>query len=449
MNSIVYNAAEALLLATVFSFTIQLMVGSQARLKPRRFVPYLLLNAAGYLLLEWVPILVVRMVFWALIVTLLVILFYRMAMIQNILYLSAFIVLNIAGIGVLYLLEHAYADSLRSGWGEWLVGAAGVLILGLLCAVFLLAWNFFSRHSLRKLYRILYRKLANTPPSLYFRITLLLMMAMSTFGLIWIYRGILDRDRFSSYIPFLLLPMLNLLGYLLYKLAITNKIKLDEQKEKYDQLLIYTGIIEKLTRDIRAFRHDLNNILLTLRSFIEHNDMEGLKAYYIREILQNQLVTLDENSAFLYIEYIKCVPLKGLLTTAFQRAIKRDIQVSLFIDEYLDETGMQAIDLCRAMGIFLDNAIEAARDSEDKVLSVSVIKNSDQDVSIIVANSFRVRPEINRLFQEGYTTKGKGHGSGLATLQNILKSYEHVTLNTVIENEFLIQELNISQTCRE
>lgn len=449
MNGIIYNIAEAILAGTAFSLTIQAMVGSKSRLKPSRFLPYLSLNIVGYLFLEWVPMLAVRVVFWALIVTLLVILFYHMADIKNMLYLSAFILLNIAGVVALNLFKAHYVPLLKNSRLEWLIGLLGVTILAALCALFLLSWNFFSRNSLRKLYRVLYKKLANTPPSLYVRLTLVLMFVMSVIGLIWIYRGILDKDRFSLYIPFLLLPVLNLFGYLLYKLAIRNKIKLEEQKEKYDQLLIYTGIIEKLTKDVRAFRHDYNNILLTLRSYIEQNDIEGLKTYYNREILKNQSVVLNENSVFLYIEYIRCVPLKGLLTTAFQRALERDIQVSVSIDDYLDETGMQAIDLCRVMGIFLDNAIEAARDSQDKVISLSVTRNEDRDVSIVVANSFTDKPKMNLLFEEGYTTKGNGRGTGLATLKAILEQYEHVTLNTVIENGFFIQELNISSACRE
>ncbi|NLI53811.1 MAG: GHKL domain-containing protein [Clostridiales bacterium] len=449
MNGIIYNISEAILTGTVFSFTMQLMVGRKARLEPRRFLVYLLFTILGYLFLERVPMLAVRIVFWALIVTLLVILFYRMEITKNILYLSAFILLNVVGVITQELLNAHYIPLLKNSRMEWLVGFFGILILAALCAVFLLTWNFLSRNSLRKLYRVLYKRLANTSPSLYVHLTLVLMVVMSVIGLLWIYRGILDKDRFSLYIPFLLLPVLNLIGYLLYKLAIRNKIQLEEQKEKYEQLLIYTGIIEKLTKDIRAFRHDYNNILLTLRSYIEQNDIEGLRTYYYREILKNQSAILDKNSVFLYIEYIKCVSLKGLLTTAFQRALDRDIKISVSIDDYLDETGMQAIDLCRVMGIFLDNAIEAAKDSEDKVLSLSATRDDNQNISIVVANSFSDRPMMNLLFQEGYSTKGEGRGTGLFTLQNILKDYEHVTLNTVIDNGFFVQELNISSACRE
>ncbi|MCL2043122.1 MAG: GHKL domain-containing protein [Treponema sp.] len=447
MRNILYNAAEALIFITAISYTIQLIVTSQTRLKAGKFLIYLLVNMAGYFFLGWVSILVIRVVIWAIIVTLLVILFYRMTIVHNIIYISAILILNVACMLILELYKWFYLGP--DGIWEWFAIWAYALVVTVLCVVFLLGWNFFSRRTLRKHYRTLRKKLANTPYPFYFKVALLLMVGISAFGAVWISGGILDRDRFASYIPFLIFPILNIIGYLLYKTAIINRIKLDDQKEKYEQILVYTGIVEKLTRDIRFFRHDVNNILLTLKTYIENNDMEGLREYYFREVLGNQPDGFDVNSIFLNIEYIKCIPLKGLLVTAFQRAIQSNIKVSLFIDDYFDETGIQVIDLCRVISIFLDNAIEAAEISKEKVLSFSVIKNENQDISIIIANSFLVKPQINLLFQEGYTTKGTGRGIGLTIIQNILKNYEFVTLNTVIDEEFLIQELNISQTINE
>ena len=447
MRDILYNLAEALIFTLAISYTTQLIVTSQVRLKPRRLIVYLIVTMAGYYSLGWVGILAIRVVVWAIIVILLVILFYKMTIMHNILYLSAILILNVGCILLLELYKWIYLGPERI-W-EWFAIWAYTLILIVLCTVFLLSWNFFSRHSLWKIYRILHRKITNTPYSFYFKIGLLLMAGMSAFGAVWISRGILDSDRFVSYIPFLIFPILNIIGYLLYKTAIINRIKLDEQKEKYDQILVYTGIVEKLTRDIRFYRHDLNNILLTLKTFIENNDMTGLKNYYFHEVLKNQPEEFDVNSIFLNIELIKCIPLKGLLATAFQRAIQNNIKVSQFIDEYFEEMGIQVIDLCRIISIFLDNAIEAAEESNDKVLSFSVIKNENQDTSIIIANSFLVKPQMNLLFQEGFTTKGPGRGLGLTIVQNILKNYEYVTLNTVIDKEFLIQELNICKPIEE
>ena len=447
MRDIIYNLAEALIFAAAISYTIQIIVTSQSRLRAPIFLFYLLLNMVVYYFLGFVTYLTLRVGIWAIMVTLFVLLFYKMTVIHNIIYLTAILILNVSSMLILELYKWFYLGP--DGIWEWFAIWAYGLVIIVLCVVFLFGWNFFSRHSLPRTYRLLRHKLADIPYPFYFKIALLMMAGMSAFGAVWISRGILDQDRFASYIPFLIFPILNIIGYLLYKTAIINKIKLDEQKEKYDQILVYTGIVEKLTRDIRYYRHDINNILLTLKTYIENNDIEGLRAYYFKEVLKNLPTDIDINSIFLNLEHIQCIPLKGLLATAFQRAIQGNIKVSLFIDEDFDEMGIQVIDLCRIMSIFLDNAIDAAGESENKVLSLSVIKSENEDISIIVANSFLVRPQMNLLFQEGYTTKGTDRGLGLTIVQNILRSYLHITLHTLIENDFLIQELNISSSIVE
>jgi len=48
-----------------------------------------------------------------------------------------------------------------------------------------------------------------------------------------------------------------------------------------------------------------------------------------------------------------------------------------------------------------------------------------------------------KIFQKGFSTKGKNRGLGLSNLREILSECEGVTLDTFIEKGFFIQEIGI------
>jgi two-component system sensor histidine kinase AgrC len=448
MKGLMPEIISAAMLGAAWVLIVQFMVSRESRLKTVKFLAFAFVVMFMYFLSLRIPFEILGLVAWLLVSTLLTLLFYKTNLVQAVLYAFTFLVMDLLSQFLPFILRNTVIAELNNinGWIETFVENIIAIILSI---IFLLAWNFFSRIQLRKLYRHLSNWLENLSPSHVVIGFIFLMIFIAMAGLLRIYRGVIQysdgRVQFSFFVILLFLPIINILGFLLYRVAIRNKLKLDEQKKEYERLLTYTGIIETLTRDMRAFRHDLNNVLLSLRGFIDNNDMEGLKRYYFGEILKNQSSATDESSVFLNLEYFKCIPLKGLLTTAIQRALKQGVKVSVLIDDYFGDTGIQAIDLCRMVGIFLDNAIEAAVESKDKVISISVLHDERGRVmSLIIANSFLERPDMSQLNREGYSTKGVNRGMGLSTLQKILKGYHHATLNTVIENQFFIQELNFS-----
>jgi|GEM_PF-3291835 len=455
MREIVHNPADAILLGAALAFFIQFMASRENRLKAGRFILFALLNIASMLFATLIPVILLEVSVWFFAAILLSHLFYRIAIFQTALYVSAFVLMDIIGQFILHALSLNDGQATAGGAFQ-LSSLMGNIEVVLLSALFLFAWNFLSsdlKHSQHPLLTKIRARLENASPTNVGIVFIFLMITISMLGIMRIYNGIL-QDNFEKvkntfYILFLLLPVLYLSGFFLYKLAIRNQIIVDKQKKEYEQLLLYTGIIEKLTKDMRSFRHDFNNILLTLRGFIEQDDQQKLRDYYFSEILGNQSVLSNEHSVFLDIEYIRCIPLKGLLTTVFQRALNQNLNVSLLIDGYLDDTGIKDIDLCRMMGVFLDNAVEAAADSKDRILSVSILQGEQRNISIIIANSFARKPDIDRLFQGSYSTKGADRGTGLPSLQDIMGNYEHVTLNTVIENGLFFQELNIANDCRQ
>ena len=101
---------------------------------------------------------------------------------------------------------------------------------------------------------------------------------------------------------------------------------------------------------------------------------------------------------------------------------------------------MDIIDLCKVVGILIDNAIEASLESEMKELHVG-IETGDGSASIIIANTCINEPNVNHLFKRGVSTKGKNRGLGLCNVKNILAQYPSVFLQTTVDQNFFFQEL--------
>ena len=55
-------------------------------------------------------------------------------------------------------------------------------------------------------------------------------------------------------------------------------------------------------------------------------------------------------------------------------------------------------------------------------------------------------PQVHHLFKEGYSTKGENRGLGLATLKEITDTTSNVLLDTVIDNGYFVQKVEILDT---
>ena len=98
--------------------------------------------------------------------------------------------------------------------------------------------------------------------------------------------------------------------------------------------------------------------------------------------------------------------------------------------------------LIRVFGNLLDNAIEAAADSEDKYIILHILKK-ESSVFFIIYNTFREKPDLEKIFEKGYTTKGDGHGNGLYFVKKYLEKRDDIyPIFSVERNEF-VQSLEI------
>ena len=88
------------------------------------------------------------------------------------------------------------------------------------------------------------------------------------------------------------------------------------------------------------------------------------------------------------------------------------------------------------MGVFLDNAIDAATTAKEKEVEID-IKNDNNCILISISNTFDDKADTKQIGKKGFTTKGKGHGYGLSIVKDINKHNENIeTFNDIEDAKF-------------
>ena len=222
-----------------------------------------------------------------------------------------------------------------------------------------------------------------------------------------------------------------------------------EHKDKEDaQLKEYTTQLEVLTYDLRKFRHDYLNILKTLEGYIELGDIDKLKDYYNDIVHESEEILNKENKNFMLLQYIKIDALKSLIASKITNAQSLGIKIRIEISEDIDEISIKLIDICRIIGIFLDNAIEAAMGSEEKAIEFAIIKNEGKVIFIIINSCTKDTPPIYKLYEKNFSTKGSHRGIGLKIVRELISEKYSINaiLNTKIFDSKFMQEFIINNS---
>lgn len=223
----------------------------------------------------------------------------------------------------------------------------------------------------------------------------------------------------------------------------TREIQMQNQKQQMEQLQEYVETLEVLHKDMRVFRHDYINILSSLVGYIDNDDMAGLKHYFENNIVPLNKAIESNNYKISLLQNIHVVELKGLVAVKLIRAQELKVDAIIEVVEPIEKINMDMIDLCKTVGILLDNAVEAALLCKKPFIRVAVVKQEESTV-IAFANSLPAEiPPIYKMFEEGFSTKGINRGLGLSTLREVIQGYSNVTLDTRITEREFIQELEI------
>lgn len=239
-----------------------------------------------------------------------------------------------------------------------------------------------------------------------------------------------------------------LLGVILFVLirSLTKELEFRNKQKEFENLKQYTESLEKLYSDMRVFRHDYINIISSMIGYIDNRDMDGLERHFYENIIPVSKSMQKKDFKIGAIKNIHIPEIKGIVSSKLIRAQELGLDVHVEVVENIDDIKMNIIDLSRILGILLDNAIEASKESLEFKLKLAFIK-TEKAITIVISNSYKEKNiSLNKIFKPNYSTKGSGRGIGLNNLKKIIDDYDNVFLETKMIDNYFIQELQITNT---
>ena len=312
-------------------------------------------------------------------------------------------------------------------------------VLFILCII-------FYKHSTRKIYKLL-----EEMKTAYMLILFIALVTMSTFYINLYLTEYLSESNLLKFNIITQITYFTIMLFVLY-LTIVN-IKKENHFRRVEietaQFTDYMRSLEVINNDMQKFRHDHANILASMQGYIEINDFEGLKKYFRKHIFSAEEDTLKRNMRLANLSKLQITGIKGLILTKTLQAEKEGITVNIEVPDVIDELSMNIIDIARILGIFLDNAIEAnMQNHTDKEIDIAIFKSRSNSIMIIIENTIEDdhSVKIDKIFNDGFSTKGENRGKGLSTVRSIMNTYPNVVLRTNVNNGVFSQIIEMEKS---
>ena len=239
-----------------------------------------------------------------------------------------------------------------------------------------------------------------------------------------------DINNIPIYL-YLIFSMMQIAYLLIFIKNILDTLKQNDTKIIIENLEGTNKRLQENYDSVRAFKHDFNNIMQGIGGFIVAKDIDGLNKMYksiiseCQEINEKQSINADiiSNPAILNL-------INNKIKLAEKSAIK--IKLEVYID--LNTLKVSTYDLCRILGILIDNAIEACTGCEEKVINIKFLKDKYNNRNlIIIENPYKnYLIDVKKIYEKGFSSKKDkiSHGLGLWKVNQILKKNKNIQIYT-------------------
>lgn len=213
---------------------------------------------------------------------------------------------------------------------------------------------------------------------------------------------------------------------------------------KYNTTLNSLKEYEEILDVYRVSSHENKNQLLTIRSMIVKKEKNIPE--YIDKIIDNNIKD-DEKLMF----DTNAIPAGGLRAVIYSKLLvmkDKKIKFDLNVDrkvrtvELIDLGEDLILDVCKIIGVFLDNAIEAVSELKKKNISINLFADKD-NLNIEISNNYKGEIDLTKIDEKGYTSKSNGHGYGLSLVKQIISKNKKLENERKISKNIFTQKLRI------
>lgn len=245
------------------------------------------------------------------------------------------------------------------------------------------------------------------------------------------------------------LVIVGLFALLVYLIFVAKSINIRnnylKMYSKYNSTLQTLKSYEDIMDKYKVSNHENKNQLLMIRNMLA-KETKAEVGEYIDKIVDNQYKN-DEN---LMMETSK-IPSGGLRALIYSKLLymrNNKIQFDLKVDrkirnvEFINLDQSLVLDICKVVGVFLDNAIDETKKIKDGSVCIELYVLDDV-FHISIANMFEGFIDLHKIDEEKYTTKGDGHGYGLSLVRRIVDSNFRLENIRMINDNVFTQILKI------
>lgn len=254
-----------------------------------------------------------------------------------------------------------------------------------------------------------------------------------------IYNEYREEMYIGVFILFFILLLIVIIGSHLTK----EKLLRDQQDYLDNELLDYVRKLEVLHDELANFRHDYINLLLTLDEGVRSKNMKEIERIYYKVIAPTSEIINNREIDIVKLANVGQTEIKSLLSVKVMAAQQQDIDIMIDIPHLIRAVPISVLKFIRMISILVDNGIEAALTSKEKIVQIAFFENAN-GLYFVVQNSV-VDGTINLkgIFEKNHSTKDAQRGYGLYSLKRMVDQSPEVTLETSYQAPFFKQTLII------
>lgn len=229
--------------------------------------------------------------------------------------------------------------------------------------------------------------------------------------------------------------------------------KMLEQKNRYIKIsnkynMTNTTLkeLEQNVTRLKITNHENKNQLLTIRNMIKKGEDSKSLIKHIENIVNTKIK--DDETLMLQTSTITNSMINSIVYSKMLTMKENDVDVDLIIsrdikDLYLSDIPDElAAEVCKIIGVYLDNALEEVSKYEEKIINIEFYAEK-KTLCIAISNNFEGEIDFEKMDNPGYTTKENGHGYGLSLAHEIIESNDRLSSEREIKDNIFKQILKI------